>query len=219
MEEIKYQNKKPTVEKLLSFGFAEEGGNYCYTKSIADSQLILKITLSHKRVLKAGIFDSSFGDEYVLHRVKDATGAFVGAVKDEYESTVLRVLDECFESDILKTEQAKRLRDYIFEKYGDTPEFPWNDENSIVRRADNKKWYAAFLVIPAKKLGIDSQRTVEVVNLKMPPEKITSTVDGKSIFPAYHMNKKHWITVLFDSGAEFSQICAMVDESFRLVGK
>ncbi len=219
MEIIEYKNIKPNGEKFICFGFSYENGVYFRSFEIAAGQLELKVELAPDKTLKACVYDTSFGEEYVLHKVKDASGAFVGAVKKQYEEIIASVLENCFDSDIYKTDQASLLQKYVFEKYASIPEFPWNDENSIVRREDNKKWYAAFLVIPSKRLGFDNDKKVEVVNIKAPPCEIERIVDNKSIFPAYHMNKKHWITVLFDSGLDFEEICQRVDESYRLVGK
>lgn len=60
----------------------------------------------------------------------------------------------------------------------------------IVRHADTRKWFAAVLEHGGR----------EFVNLKCDPiesEFLQSVYKG--IFPGYHMNKVHWISVCFDS--------------------
>ena len=82
--------------------------------------------------------------------------------------------------------------------YFTLPDYPFDEdfETAVFRHSDNRKWYALAMEIPRRKLGLDSDEVVCVVNLKMPTEMFGSfgAVDG--VYPAYHMNKLHWISVL-----------------------
>ena len=49
--------------------------------------------------------------------------------------------------------------------------------------------------LSADKLGLSSGETMTVVNLKCDPLLIGSLREERGFFPAYHMNKEHWITV------------------------
>ena len=55
------------------------------------------------------------------------------------------------------------------------------------------------------------------VNLKAAPDEIPSLINAKSIFPAYHMNKKHWITVALTAVTDFEKLCTLTEQSFSLV--
>ena len=68
-----------------------------------------------------------------------------------------------------------------------------------------------------KKLGIESDEPVWVVNLKADAEKIPELVDSNTIFPAWHMNKKYWITVILTTITDFNQLCKLTERSFELV--
>ena len=78
------------------------------------------------------------------------------------------------------------------------PDYPFDDwmESAVFRHADNKKWFAIVLSVSRRKFGLDSDEIIDVVNLKLPTEMFGSfdVVDG--VYPAYHMNKLHWISVL-----------------------
>ena len=78
------------------------------------------------------------------------------------------------------------------------PDYPFDDwmESAVFRHADNKKWFAIVLSVSRRKFGLDSDEIIDVVNLKLPTEMFGSfgAVDG--VYPAYHMNKLHWISVL-----------------------
>ena len=87
---------------------------------------------------------------------------------------------------------------YCLEAYGTEPDYPFDEdfETAVLRHAYNRKWYALVMRIPRRKLGIDSDGAVDVVNLKLPTEMFGSFGASDGVYPAYHMNKLHWISVL-----------------------
>ena len=108
---------------------------------------------------------------------------------------------------------------YIKEKYNDEPEFLWEKfaGNAIVRRKDNLKWYAAFLSVSKQKLGFSETSSVEIIDLRtIDADKI---IDNKTVFPGYHMNKKHWITIILDNSVPMDYIKKRIDESYILAKK
>ena len=78
------------------------------------------------------------------------------------------------------------------------PDYPFDDwmESAVFRHADNKKWYAIVLRVSRRKFGLDSDEVIDVVNLKLPTEMFGSFGTADGVYPAYHMNKLHWISVL-----------------------
>ena len=88
-----------------------------------------------------------------------------------------------------------------------------------MRRKDTKKWYAVFLKIPRRKLGVDSDEIVEIIDLRRDKRDRTSAADGKTTFPAYHMNKESWITVCLDGSLSDQQLRDLLDISYMLAVK
>ncbi len=211
----KLENKSIDVKKLEKFGFEKKDGSYSLCKALADGQMKVLVTIRDGKMY-ADVYDSETDEKYVLFYVEAAGGAFVGQVRDEYEKIITRIFKECFDSTVYRTGQTNAVLKYIEEKYGIAPEFPWNDENGIVRHSHNDKWFAAFLKVSAKKLGLDSNDVLEVVNVKMKPCDVEKNVDGEHIFAAYHMNKKHWVTIPFGDYVETERICKIIDDSFEL---
>ena len=82
--------------------------------------------------------------------------------------------------------------------YLTSPDHPFGDwmESAVFRHADSKKWFAIALRVSRRKFGFDSDEVVDVVNLKLPTEMLGSFDMSDGVFPAYHMNKLHWISVL-----------------------
>ena len=87
---------------------------------------------------------------------------------------------------------------YCLDTYGTSPDYPFDDwmESAVFRHADNKKWFAIALSVSRRKFGLDSDEVIDVVNLKLPTEMFGSFGAADGVYPAYHMNKLHWISVL-----------------------
>lgn len=81
------------------------------------------------------------------------------------------------------------------------------------------EWYAAFLAVPRLKLGESSRERVEVLNLRVCPGESGGLVDHRSRFPAYHMNKKNWVSFCLDGTVPFEELAARLETSRRLAGK
>lgn len=109
---------------------------------------------------------------------------------------------------------------YNLEKYGIDPDYPFeNDfETAVLRHPDNKKWYALTMRVSKSKFGHKSDKAVWVVNMKLPIELFGSFNANDGVYPAYHMNKLHWISVLIEE-AEKETIEFLTDVSFDATQK
>lgn len=88
--------------------------------------------------------------------------------------------------------------DYCLNTFGTSPDYPFDEdfETAVLRHADTRKWYAIVMKVSRRKFGLMSDETVDVVNLKHPTEMQGSFGADDGVYPAYHMNKLHWISVL-----------------------
>ena len=171
--------------------------------------------------VKTEVIDLATGEPYSLHLVSEACGAFVGAIRAEYERVLTEISEKCFENDVFKSNFAHKIIEYVREKYGDELEYLWEKfpSNAIWRRKDNAKWYGIILLISKRKLGLDSDEQVEAIDLRIKPEILPTIVDGKRYFPGYHMNKKSWFTMCMDGSVSFEEICDWIDKSYKLAKK
>ncbi len=216
-----FHNRKADTAKLVSFGFVPEGGGYAYRTVLSQSGFQMTVFVTEQGEVSAEVQDRVSGEPYTLHFVADAAGSFVSAVRNQYEAVLEEIARRCFEREIYQTEQANRLLAYAKETYGDTPEFLWEKfpRYGVLRRKDTQKWYGVLLVVPGTKLGLPQTEEAEILNLRVPAEKLQTLLDHKTFFPCYHMNKKHWCTVLLDGTAAFADICRMLDQSYLLAVK
>ena len=108
---------------------------------------------------------------------------------------------------------------YVKEKYNDDLEFLWKkfpNKNAIWRNKTNNKWYGALLVISERKLEIESDKIVEIIDLRYPKDKIKQVIDNDKIFPGYHMNKESWITIRLNGDMSTKKIFELIDNSHKI---
>ena len=88
--------------------------------------------------------------------------------------------------------------EYCLNTYGTSPDYPFDEdfETAVLRHEDNLTWYAIVMRISRRKFGFDSDEVIDIVNLKLPTEMFGSFGAADGVYPAYHMNKLHWISVL-----------------------
>ena len=70
--------------------------------------------------------------------------------------------------------------------------------------------------VNAKKLGLQEDKTVDVLNIKCDPMMIGSLRMKEGFFPAYHMNKENWISILLDSTVSADEIKPLLELSYQL---
>lgn len=216
-----FLHKKPNFEKLKDFGFEKINNNYLFETELNEIQMRLCVSVAENGEVGTKVFDISSGDEYTLYKVPSAVGAFVGQVREEVSGVLLRISEDCFEEEIFKTDGAKAVIVYIKEKYGDDFEYLWEKfpDNAVVRRKDNKKWYAALLTVKSEKLGLESGEILEILDIRADSEDIRSLADNEKIYPGYHMNKKHWITVILNGTVSDCEVFELIDKSYELANK
>ena len=110
---------------------------------------------------------------------------------------------------------------YIEDFYGIKYDCPFEDELDAwaFRHPDNKKWFALVMRIKKCKLGIDSSEFIDVVNLKCAPEIMDDLWHEYGVFPAYHMSKKHWLTLCLDGSCNDETIKFVTNISYTLTEK
>ena len=89
----------------------------------------------------------------------------------------------------------------------------------VFRHHGNKKWFAVIMDIPGKKLKLPGDDEISVVNLKCDPRLIGSFREEPGIFPGWHMDKAHWLSVALDGTVDDEKIKFLVDMSYELTKK
>jgi len=100
----------------------------------------------------------------------------------------------------------EQIREYCLKKKGVTEEFPF-DEETLVFKVMGKMFVLASLdSVPLQ------------FNFKCDPEKAIELREKyEAVQPGYHMNKKHWNTVIIDGSIPKQRIFEWIDQSYNLV--
>ena len=112
----------------------------------------------------------------------------------------------------------KQVLAYVKDKYDVEPDYPWMDAPNcaILRHTHNRKWFGAILDVSENKLGGNGNRIVDVLNVKCDPLLIDSLRNEPGILPAYHMNKRHWLSILLKGDFPKEQVYSLIDLSYTL---
>lgn len=211
--------KRKTYDKrlLLEYGFKQCGNGFNYSVEIMDGQFMLVVKIADDENC-SDVIEVSNQEPFTLYHIDGANGPFVGQVKSEAEKVLKDICDKCFYKEIFKNKQTKFVLKYAKDRYSTDAEYLWNKfpDNAVLRRADNKKWYAALLTVEKKKLGSEGEGTVEVIDLRGEPSEIDALVDGKTYFRGYHMNKEHWYTICLNNSVSDEELMQRIDKSYSL---
>jgi predicted DNA-binding protein (MmcQ/YjbR family) len=102
----------------------------------------------------------------------------------------------------------EQLRDYCLAKPGVEESLPFGPDN-LVFKVNNKMFLLASL-----------DESPLRFNAKCDPEKaIQLREDYPCILPGYHMNKKHWNTVIIDGTLKTGELKDLIDHSYELVSQ
>lgn len=110
------------------------------------------------------------------------------------------------------------LEAYIKSQYNILPDYPFSGDfvTAVFRHPDNKKWFAIAMRIPKEKLGMREEGTMDVVNVKCEPDVLISFHGQDGIYPAYHMNRNHWLTVALDNRVDADTMAFLIGISYDL---
>lgn len=201
--------------KLLECGF---NSDYVYTVDILDNTFKVIITYVDKKIT-GKIIDLSFDEEYTNFRI-ERSGEFNLKIRSEYERILLDIRDKTCTKRTYIYDQANRIDKYIFSKYDVAADFPFKSSpyHGVYRNKDNK-WFGILMDIPFNKIDKNKSGLIEVINVKINPNDKDNLLKIEGIYEAYHMNKKSWISIIFDDTLSDDLISELIDNSYKLVSK
>ena len=208
---FKYQDSK-----LLKYGFTKEKDTYILRQLSSSKEFTFYLEITPKKVLSS-VIDNATEEEYMPFYIETINGEFVGEIRNEFELLIKSILSTCYEKDY-DNDILHQVIKFIKEEYNVKPEYPWSDSPNtfVIRHNDNSKWFAIVMDIPYNKVGIDSKEIVYVMNVKVPSEQIEDLIKQNGIVPAYHMNKKYWVSILLDGSISLEKIANLIKVSYNM---
>lgn len=202
------------LAEALAYGFVINGSILTFRKELSGTEFYIIITISGKE-FRVDVFDIETEEEYLPFNVVDNQSGYVNQVREMVDSVINEIIGKCFK--IIDTKNL--LMKYCTRTFGTVPETPWEDtpDAYTFKTSKRNKWYAVFLTIPYKSLGIYKKGKLDIVNIKLEPERVIELIDIEHYFPAYHMNKKHWLTIVLDKDVNIEQTEELLQCSYALV--
>ena len=215
IEENIFKQSQINFKKLLPFGFSLQGSDYIYEEKFMNGDFIARITISPSGLVNGVVYDVANDDIYLPLRVENLNTGYVGQVKTAYKKILFDIKNHCCTIYPFAFAQSKRIAQFIFETFGDVPDFPWKKDEryGVFRHPQSKKWYGLIMNIDKSKLNSQQSGETEIINLKIDAQKIPSLINQKGFYPAYHMNKKYWLTVSLDDTLDDKIIQTLIIES------
>lgn len=210
-----FKRGKIDFKKLLNYGFVKENNIYCYSKEFMKS-FRADIVVDDQGSVSGKVIDIRMNEEYTNFRIEDLTG-FAHQVREEY---ILILEDICKHVLITQDfiyEQSNRIAHLIQDKYQVTPEFLWDKfpHYGVFRNKKSEKWFAAILNVDKSKVIHNLSGEIEILNVKL-DHHLDEYMGQAGIYPAYHMSKKSWVSIILDDTLSDEEIMKMVDISYDL---
>ncbi len=99
----------------------------------------------------------------------------------------------------------EEFRDYCLSKKGVNESFPFDDVTLVFK-------------VMGKMFALTDTEDDFTINLKCDPEKAIDLREHyPSVIPGYHMDKKHWNTVIIDGMVPDELLKEWIDDSYNLV--
>ena len=205
-------------KKAKEYGFVENQGVWTYSSTILQGDFIMMLIVEDGD-LSFQVYDQETGDLYPQVHMESMRGTFVGSVREACLEVLYDIRKSCFEVQEFLCPQTKRIMTLVQEKFENQLEYLWekSPDTAVLRHDDNQKWYAVLMKTSWEKLDKAREGHVEVVNLKH--DQVANLLLEKGIYPAFHMNKRYWISLPLDDTLSDEQIVKLFERSWFLTSK
>lgn len=205
-------------KKAKEYGFVENQGVWTYSSTILQGDFLMMVTVEDGD-LSFQVYDQETGDLYPQVHMESMRGTFVGSVREACLEVLYSIRKACFEVEEFLCPQTKRIMALVQEKYGNQLEYLWekSPDTAVLRHEDNQKWYAILMRIPWDRLDKGREGLVEAVNIKH--DQVADLLSQMGIYPAFHMNKRYWISIPLDDTLTDEKVLELFERSWFLTSK
>lgn len=224
MEDRIFERKRIVFDRAIAYGFLPDGRDLFLCRDFLSGDFRAEIRIAPDGTVRGRVIDKMNDEEYAPLRAAGMQGAYVSSVRAAYEEILSSIAAACCEDFPFASDQANRIANAIRKTYGVEPDFPFDDGRDrsagVFRHADNDKWFGLIMRVKKSVLAGESDpERIDVMNLKAEPERIPELWKTSGVYPAYHMNRKYWISVALDGRLDDEAAMALIADSFRLTQK
>ena len=172
------------------------------------------VSASVEKGLEMIVRDESH-ERYSLFDVTTTNSKIAEQLRQEAEEMVFQW---CYSVDTSLVALKEQWNRWILENVTPYSAMPFKKSAATVYNVkENGKWYALMMEMPFSKLGITSDETVLILNVKISPEEKEILLQKEGVFEAYHMNKKHWISIALNVCKDEAFIQKCIGNSYKCV--
>ena len=236
-EERYFLRKIPDPEKLKAYGFRQGAdGSLKYEKLLREETFRAELTVDPAGTVRGQLSDLEFGDEFYQIHSDNQRGAFVAEICEEYGELLEEIAEAGFIPQPFILPQSNRIARRVLSEFGEKPVFPFKKTEGagVFENPDNGKWYGLIMEVDRNKLKKPEtlsggkargssqnpgsaedvpKHMTEAMNVKVRPETVPELTKREGIYECYHMNKKHWVTVVLEDEVPDEDIMSLLRES------
>ena len=207
-----FKKYKLKEDNLINYGFIYNDGIYSFNKLIHENSFKLQISIKDKKI-HAKLIDLDFNEEYKL--IDSIGSGFIESLNDECKTILIDIRDKCYYKEEFIFPQSNRISLWIKEKYNSIPEYLWESAPGygVFRNTKTNKWFGIIMNIPKNKIIGNDIKEIEIFNVML-HEETQNYLNHAGIYPAYHMNKKHWVSILLDDTLPDDYIKNLINISY-----
>lgn len=217
IEKELFNRLKLKENSLIPFGFTYENNVYKYTRKFMSGCFRTDIVIDKSGNISGKVYDLKAEEEYTNFRMENIVGEFVNAIKNEYIKILKDIADSCYEKEYFIFSQTRRIGKALYSKYNVTPEFLWDSlpSGAVFRNARSNKWFSLIMCIDRGKIISGERGEAEVLNIKLNGH-VPEYINKKGIYPAYHMNKNSWVSIILDDTLDDEEVLRLIHISYEL---
>ena len=174
------------------------------------------VSASQKQGLEIVAIDE-VNERYTLFDIPTTSSSIAQALREEASELAFQWMHP-EQSDIEEARQkwTKWMTENIVPYHGN----PFEKTEAMGFMVEDKgKWYGLMMEVPLQKLGVASQANALILNVKIHPEDKERLITTDGIYEAYHMNKKHWISIALNVCTDDALIKECICTSYKCVAK
>lgn len=217
IEEEIFRKRSIKKDALISYGFKKKGSYYIYSKEFMNHSFKAEIKVDEVSIVTGKVYDLDMEEEYTNFRIDDVVGDFANTVKEEYQNILQDIAIHCFTEEDFMFNQSNRISIKIKEKYQVHPEFLWEKfpDHGVFRNKKSNKWFAIIMNLDKSNLQKEKTGLVEVLNVKL-DDKVEAYIQREGIYPAYHLSKKNWVSIILDDTLTDDEVMRLISISYDL---
>ena len=156
-------------------------------------------------------------ERYTLFDIPTTSSSIAQALREEAEELVFQWMHpEQLDIEEARQKWTKWITEHIVPYHSN----PFEKTEAMGFMVEDKgKWYGLMMEVPLQKLGVASKSDALILNVKIHPEDKERLIATDGFFEAYHMNKKHWISIALNVCSDDALVKECIYTSYKCVAK